>query len=124
VSVSKPKTYQIPFAADDKHINMLEWTSAKPGQVRQPGGPGWNMPDEWRDVYEFDAELVMTSWSKGRSSARFNVQNHKLKETYSLAMSGFYDAIKAFGMLPGGIIQGRWTFRKQGSNYALVPVIV
>lgn len=126
--MSKKPAYQIPFLHHtDGKVSMMEYTSAKQGVVRTPPVPGvWQAswtPDEWRDVGEFDAELLMTGTFKGRSAARVKVTNTRINESYSLGMVGFFEAVKAFGVDPGGIIRGRWTFRKQGSNYALHPVI-
>lgn len=44
------------------------------------------------------------------------------KEIYSMGMASFYDAVNEFGCR-NKTICGKWTFRKQGANYGLVPVL-
>ncbi len=113
--------YLIPFNKG----SMMEYTGGKPpalaGVVVPPPVNSW-YPDEWRDNYTFEAALKMTGQSRGRSAARFSVKNLKNGEAYSMGMSSFYDAVVTFGVKPGGIIEGKWTFRKQGSNFSLMPV--
>jgi hypothetical protein len=125
--MSKKPTYKIPFSHKDGKSSMMSYTSARPGVVRQPQVAGVHqspyIPNEWRDITEFDAELKMVGSYKGRSSVRIRVQNTGINESYSFGLSGFYEAVVAFGVSPGGSIRGRWTYRKQGTNYALHPVI-
>lgn len=40
----------------------------------------------------------------------------------SMGFGAFYDAIELFKSSKGKITGGTYTFRKQGSNYGLVPV--
>ncbi len=128
--MAKKPSYQIPFSMDDKgKLSMMEYTSTPAGQTRTnlpAGTPTWRVgyfPEEWRNVAEFDAELRMTGTHRGRSAARIELDNAHFHESYSMGLAGFYDAVIAFGVTKGGIIRGRWTFRKQGANYALHPVI-
>ncbi len=110
------KVLQVPF----KDQSMMEYTDSKPGVVAQTSG--WYRATSWRDNYEFKAELRLTGHYKGRSAARVTVMNCDNNETYSMGLGAFYDAVKAFGALPG-VLVGTWTFRKQGANYGLVPVV-
>lgn len=116
---SKKKTIQIPF----KGKAMMEYTAASQGEVAPDDGWGrWGMPTEWRDNCEFKAELRLTGHYRGRSAARVRVTNCDNDEEYSLGLSAFYDAVKNFGAMDGTLV-GTWTFRKQGSNYGVYPVV-
>jgi hypothetical protein len=121
----KPGTYKIPFSYDpkSKYWSMMDYTSAKDGEVAPAGTARWGAPDQWRENCVFDAMLTLTGNHRGRSAARFSVRSEYRKERYSMAMDAFYQAVVEFGVEPGGIIKGTWTFRKQGSNYGLYPVL-
>ena len=122
--MSKPK-YRIPFKrGSDGVLDMMEYTTADDGDTREPDAPYDyfdQRPDEWREPVEFDATLDIGHSSRGRSAARIHVTNADNRETYSLGLSGFVEAVKKFGARKGQI-RGRWTFRKQGANYAVHPV--
>ncbi len=109
------KQYKIPF----NNGTMLEYTPFPEGATE---GHHWGKPTEWRDNVEFEARIQVTGTYRGRSAARVTCKNLENGESYSMGLSAFYDAVVAFGAMPG-IIQGNWTFRKQGSNYGLYPVI-
>lgn len=114
--MGKTGNYKIPFVVG----KMLEYTEYSEGVV-SPGA--WGSPTEWRENSEFKANLRFSSWGKGRSSARVFVKNVDSGEHYSFALGAFYDAVIAFGVKPGGHMEGKFTFRKQGSNYGLYPVV-
>lgn len=123
--MAKKGDYKIPFL----NGSMMEYTSATYPAVKTPGASAqWYYPDEWRDNLEFDASVQMTGSYKGRSAARINVKNLHNGDEYSLGLSAFYEAVVAFGVTTDpvgnkGVITGRWTFRKQGANYGLYPVV-
>lgn len=78
---------------------MMEYTFAKDPQVPDPNQKyQYLIPDEWRDIYEFDAPLKITGWDKGRSAVRFNVENLMNHECYSMGISKFYQAVSAWGV--------------------------
>jgi hypothetical protein len=123
--VKKAGTYQIPFCRHGDRVptySMMEYTRSKPGEV-PPADITYRayLADEWRDNLEFDATVEMCGHYRGRSAARVRVRNVADKTTYSMGLAGFYDAVLAFGVC-NGKIKGRWTFVKQGTNYALAPV--
>lgn len=118
--MGKTGNYKIPFDGN----SMMEYTTAADGVVKTPETKyGWGWPTEWRENTEFEARLFFTGWGKGRSSARVYVRNVDTREKYSFALGAFYEAVTAFGVKPGGHMEGKFTFRKQGSNYGLYPVV-
>lgn len=112
----KTGQYKIPF--NGRH--MMEYTGYAEGIVSLGA---WGSPTEWRENGEFEAHVLLTGTHRGRSAARITCRNTDNGETYSMGMEAFYEAITNFGVSPGGHIEGKWTFRKQGSNYGLFPVI-
>lgn len=114
--MGKVSNYKIPFHGKI----MLEYTEYSEGVVSIDG---WHSPSEWRENSEFEANLRFLKWGKGRSSARVYVKNADNGESYSFALGAFYEAVVAFGVKPGGHMEGKFTFRKQGSNYGLYSVI-
>lgn len=108
--------YQIPFVTNTFQgktvTSMCEYV-------------GWRKEDyTWRDNYVFTARLELVGHYRGRSAARVNVRNADNGEEYSMGFGAFYDAVSKAqeGDLANGILWGKWTFKKQGSNYGLVPV--
>lgn len=117
----KSGNYKIPFCKIQKDWHMMEWTDSPEGVIKTGVGYEGYKPDIWRDNLEFDADVQLTGQYKGRSAARVTCtwQN----ESYSMGLSAFYEAVLAFGVKKGGTIKGRWSFRKQGANYGLYPVL-
>lgn len=112
--MAKKKIIQVPF----KGKAMMEYAGVSQGTT----GDGYYMPTEWRDNCEFKAELRLTGHYRGRSAARVRVTNCDNDETYTLGLAAFFDAVKNFGAMDG-VLVGTWTFRKQGSNYGVYPVV-
>jgi len=98
----------------------MEFTYSTPGEVKENS---WGCPSEWRDNYTFEASIQLSGHYRGRSAARVKCKNLDNQETYSFALGAFFEAVTAFGVSPGGKITGKWTFRKQGANYGLYPVV-
>jgi hypothetical protein len=114
--------YRIPFQKKAGVMCMMDYTSAEDGKLRTSlTGLTYDFPDEWRENVSFYAELVLDGCWKGRSAVRFGVINVANLERYSLGQVGFYDAILLFGCR-NKTICGTWKFKKQGSNFGLVPV--
>lgn len=103
------KLYQIPFRIIENTLHMVEYD-------------GWPVPEVLRDNYVFKAELELVGHYRGRSAARVNVRNQANGEHYSMGFGAFYDAVKAC-RVQGNRLFGEWTFKKQGSNFGLVPVL-
>jgi hypothetical protein len=117
----KVGTYKIPFQQRaDGTWDMLEYSHLPEGCVVERG-KGFNDPHEWRHNAPFTAKLAITGQYRGRSAARVTVKNIANGDTYSLGLSAFVDAVVAFGSA-GGVIDGRWVFRKQGANYGVYPL--
>lgn len=76
---------------------------------------------EWREPTVFSATLTLTGFGRGRSSVRFSVDASN-GEKYSMTTAAFYRAVMTHCTGPGKF-KGKWTFRKQGMNYTLWPVV-
>lgn len=103
------QAYKIPFTNRLGVTQMLEWV-------------GWGDHEIWRDNYTFQADLQILSCYRGRSAARIRVKNLENQEEYSMGFGAFFDTITNRDVKKG-IVSGKWTFKKQGSNYGLVPVL-
>jgi hypothetical protein len=100
--------YKIPFKTIDGQKRMLEY----------PGG--WNAnPIDWEDNREFDDRLKYLGYSTGRSAIRFRFQSLTDGTQYSMGIAAMDDIVRR---LKDGEVTGVWTFKKQGSNYGLIPV--
>lgn len=80
--------------------------------------------ETWKDpksVEPFEATLKVTGMWRGRSAARFSVKDVDTDKEYTFTMSGFYEACLR-GVKKGGLLSGRWGFRKQGGNWGLWPL--
>ena len=77
---------------------------------------------EHREVYEFESDLEIVDSHRGRSSVRVTVRDTRNGEHYSMGFSTFFDACKTLTVMKGVIFGGKWTFKKQGSNFGLVMV--
>ncbi len=123
----KKGSYKIPFVrTKDGPLAMMEYTVSEEGEIKKAGQPEWHVPDLWVDNYEFDATVELDGIYRGRSAARVKCHDIKTGNVYSLGFAAFFEAITKFGVTPGPMcasISGKWTFRKQGANYGLYPVV-
>lgn len=104
---------------------MQEWVDDYGTPYGQkPTKDRWNNREiVWEKTTEFEAVLKLKSWGRGRSSVRYYFEDvSRPGRSYSMAVAAFYDALQAFN-LNNGYMKGRFTFRKQGSNYGLYPVV-
>lgn len=92
--------YQIPFKGD----SLLHYTDCYHKDVI------------WKDNYEFLDELEYIEYSRGRSSTIFYFKSKKDSKSYSMFISDFN---KVVSKMTNGIIVGRFTFVKKGSNYGV-----
>ena len=76
---------------------------------------------KWHDNFILDATLVYTGISRGRSAAGFiwtdmNGRRYYmfLKDMEKLVLEGHIDQ---------GVVRGKFTFVKRGSNFGITPVI-
>lgn len=114
------KNYKIPF----KNGTMMEYTGAPEGEHCDTSYPNYSYsyPTDWRENTIFETSVHIEGTYRGRSAARINIYSKDLNEHYSLGLDAFVEACKAFGVKNGNL-KGKWTFRKQGSNYTLYPVV-
>jgi hypothetical protein len=76
----------------------------------------------WKENYEFEDSLKLTSMSRGRSAANFNLRSETDGRNYNLFMTDTVDLIQNCE-IKNGVIKGKWTFVKRGANYGIRPVL-
>lgn len=72
----------------------------------------------WKENYEFEDTLYLNGMSRGRSAANFDLLSQTNSKSYNLFMTDIVDMVQN-GNINKGIIKGRWTFVKRGSNYGI-----
>lgn len=121
LKMAKKGAYKIPFTKNAHgDVSMMEWTAADEGVTEW--AEDWHhnyLPFEWRENVPFEAELQIGGSWRGRSAARVGLTNVTNNESYSMGFVGFCEAVVKLGVKPGGRIKGKWSYRKQGANYAL-----
>lgn len=112
---------EVPFI-DGQMQDYSDWVP-RYGEPK-PTVQRWNNKQiVWEKAQEFAASLKLRSWGRGRSSVRFYFDDLTTPgRGYSMATSAFYESLKAFDLV-NGVMKGTFTFRKQGSNFGLYPVI-
>jgi len=73
----------------------------------------------WMDVYEFDATLEFQGWERGRSAVYAWMKDVGTGRRFPLSLHELTPFMKT---ISNGQIIGRWTFRKIGQNFFLIPV--
>jgi hypothetical protein len=91
--------YQIPFDKDGNQLSYPDWRH-----------------NEWRDNYEFSTTLKIIDIERGRSAARFILEDEE-GHTYQMFMKDMMN------LLQGQKLEGNWTFCKRGSNYGITPAL-
>jgi len=130
----KKRKYKIPFVFERtlEYVKNQGWVSKgdpvwnmyEYAYHEEPEDPGFHNRDytyEWRDVYEFTDHLKIVEWEKGRGSVRIILQGTD-GTIYSATLSAFMNALALTDCLNEVIQPIKWTFRKRGSNYTIVPV--
>lgn len=70
----------------------------------------------WVQNYEFDDTLEISTYSRGRSAANFQLESKITGREYTVFMSNFLEIVMK---MKYGVIEDRFTFVKQGQNYGL-----
>lgn len=70
-----------------------------------------------REPFEFDAELAIDSYFRGRSAAGIELRG-PAGERYVIRIKEMVKMLQV-ATVTGGKIRGRWGFVKQGANYSL-----
>jgi hypothetical protein len=78
-------------------------------------------PTKWVDAsYEFQGTLLLKTYERGRSAARFLFSNaERPEQTFPFAMAAMADMLHQV-TLERGKVSGRFGVRKQGQNYSMV----
>jgi hypothetical protein len=113
-----PKQYKgkIPFRARNGDLLSYPGSDYERDETTGKYRP---VDPEWRDNYQFHARLKVVDVSRGRSAARFVLED--LGGTkYEMFMIDILKLTER-GIDPGGYVTGDWTFCKRGSNYGITP---
>ena len=84
----------------------------------------WNFPPiqkdnlVWEDIEEWDAELKMVGYNRGRSAAFFLWVDIEDNTSYPMFLTDMSEAIQK-SVIAHGTIDGRWTVVKRGQNYGI-----
>lgn len=84
------------------------------------GAKGIFEPPIWRDNEPFEATMTFTGVTRGRSAARFILEDENGVH-YEMFMSDALNLIQT-STLKKGAVPGTWAFSKKGQNYGLVRV--
>lgn len=71
---------------------------------------------DWRDNFEFDAELVLTGFPRGGMGGVRAVFADGAGNEYPMFVADLAELLTAAGVV-GGRVRGRWTFVKRGAQY-------
>lgn len=74
-------------------------------------------PYEWKDNHEFDAELTLNDFGRGRSSVKFHL-NDGNGNTYEMFVTDFVDMCQRV-IIKKGKVKGTFYFVKRGQNYGI-----
>lgn len=117
---SKRKTSPVlfPFLPSG---TLLGWTSLKPGQSDNSSVFGIESNITWKEAFILEGPLEIIAFSRGPSAAVFELKGPG-GASYPVTAEAMVKALRAFPVHKG-VIAGRWTFKRQGVNYRLVPVL-
>ncbi len=101
---SSKKLLLIPF---DEDGDMLRYTHPHQKPV-------------WRENYVFETMLQYSYAERGRSAATFYWEDPNEVE-YSMMWGVFQKMMPTLTLVNGCIPKRKWTFKKQGSNYSIIP---
>lgn len=103
--VKEKPTYRIPFDADGDMMNYVS-PSESP---------------EWKDIYEFDAQLTVVMLRRGRSSVTVEMVDSKRRVLW-ISIAEFMRLVKSYTLTQGRLPKLWWTFKKQGHAYFVYEV--
>lgn len=100
---------EIPF---DHHGEFMNYADPRWEHVT------WKPNDPFPDTMRFEG------FERGRSAAHAIFISETTKQRYSMFLTHLSELILSHvGILPGGVVRGKWAFAKRGSNYGLIHVI-
>jgi hypothetical protein len=110
------KTYQIPF---DKNGNQMHYP--EPSWLWNKDGTSRQIPPTLKDNYVFEDTLIIEDFSRGRSAAYIEAKSATTGKGFTIFLKDLLDIIKN-ETISKGVVQGKWTFCKRGSNFGLKRV--
>lgn len=72
----------------------------------------------WKDNYEFEEEMLIEGYSRGRSAANFNLQSTVDKRNYNVFMKDILEIMQNC-TISESKVKAKWTFTKRGANYGI-----
>ena len=107
---SKPTPYQVPFSQEGHQLHYAIGDYAYGEKVK------------WVDNFEFTTTLTIKRVCKGRRALYFDLVDQSNGKRYSMFMKDMMDVI-AKCTITEGVVDGTWTFRKQGCNFGVKVVL-
>jgi len=71
----------------------------------------------------FEADIEITSYSRGRSSAKFDAQDKKTGRRYEIFLVDMLEILQKCNIQHGLVKHRFWHFVKRGQNYGITPTL-
>lgn len=104
---------EIPFTRYGDQINYIGY-----GSTYYDRAAGKHVDAIWKPNTPFVAVMKLTSYSRGRSAANFEVEDES-GNRYTMFLTDFVDLVKHCKLEYGKTQRLKWAFCKRGSNYGL-----
>jgi len=117
---------QVPWSPDGPQVYPENWLTGeyeKDGVIRTSWASGFHpisKPPVWRDNVEFEAKMTVVGTTRGRSAARFILEDEQGIH-YHMFITDMAEMIQTCN-IEKGVVSGTWAFVKKGSNYGLTKL--
>lgn len=115
--MSKKNKFMVPFSPTGI---LFKWTDGN-------YGIDWNgyriKEVQWRENFEFEAELHLLGAARGRSAVTFGFTNSARDATYPMFLVDFVQLLINGEIDHGKTEKKKWTFSKRGENYGIKLVV-
>lgn len=120
--VAKAKTWKYPLLDDGSVQNFVSNWDIKEGKIHvYRNMESKYIPFHMSDNHEpFEADIVITGYSRGRSAANFDAMNVNTGATYTIFMTDFIKIVRTQTII-GGRIAGlqKWVVVKRGKDFGI-----
>lgn len=117
--MSAKSTVRIPVVTLVGRREVPHYTTSQDGEDVKIGWGRETSPTEWIRDPEWTGTLTATGYHGGRSSSCYGV---RIEIEGELPVVGLMSCSMFYGLLPrlvDGRVTGKWTARKQGTNYMI-----
>lgn len=96
---------------------VLEYPVNEAGNFMSYANEYWQKPTMVPNI-PFEAELEIYSYSRGRSSATFDLRDVVTGKQYPMFLTDMLTVIQSIDII-GSRVKGHWVARKRGANYGI-----